>query len=161
MRVIGCVVVLIMYLNPKLSYAQKPESLNKIFVRVYNLNDKKIGTGKIAFINDSVIGLRRSEVYRSLFLKDIGRIKTKKSAGNNIAKGALVGTGVGVALAITANEDDLWPYSRGGAILAFGFSGAFYGAAVGGITAIFKNSEGFIINGDSKRWQLFKESVAR
>ena len=149
-----------LYLNSNLSIAQKSENINKMFVRVYDLEGNKIGKGRIAFINDSVIGLKRSsKVYQSFFIRNIGLIKTKKSAGHNVFKGALIGTGLGVAIAIAESEENLWPYSKGEAILALGSSGAFYGAAIGGLSALCKHSDTFIINGDFKRWESFKALV--
>jgi hypothetical protein len=167
MRVILCVLILFICLNPKLGHAQKPESLNKIFVRVYNLNDKKIGAGKIAFINDGIIGLKRSNAYRSIFLRDIGKIKTKKSGGNYVVKGALIGAGVGLLHGIVNRESDDacddclfdFGYSKGFYVATDMVTGAYIGAAAGGVTSILKDRETFMINGDFKQWQLFKDFV--
>ena len=115
MRVVVCIVIFLLSLNTNQCYAQKHDSINKIFIRVYDFNDKKIGAGRIAFINDSVVALKKSEVNHSYFLKDIGKIKTKKSGSNNILKGALIGAGVGTILGVAAAEPDdgSWGYSAG------------------------------------------------
>lgn len=167
MGVIVYVLILFICLNPKLASAQKPESLSNMFVRVYNLNDKKIGVGRIAFVNDSVIGLKRSNVYRRFFLKDIGKIKTKKSAGASIVEGTLIGAGVGLLHGLVARESDdvcddcfiSFGYSKGYYVMTDMIVGANIGAAAGGITVIFKDSETFVINGDFKKWEVFKAFV--
>ncbi|GGZ77544.1 hypothetical protein GCM10007028_13520 [Algibacter mikhailovii] len=146
--------------------AQKSETIKNMFVRVYDLEGNKIAKGRIAFINDSVIGLKRSsKVYQSFFMRNIGLIKTKKSGGHNVFKGALIGAGLGLVHGLANRESDdevgmlSFSFSKSDYVIMDVTAGASLGAVAGGISTIFKNSDIFIINGDLDQWQLFKAFV--
>ncbi|MEL0457528.1 hypothetical protein WJN01_14910 [Flavobacteriaceae bacterium SZ-1-7] len=133
-----------------------------VFIRVYNLEGKKISKGKIVSLNDSILRLTLAGVKKSVNFKDIGYIKTKRSGGHNVGMGILIGGTVGAIAGATLFEPDppgTWiRYTRGdnagiGAIL-----GSMSGAAIGGVTALTKKSKTFIINGNSQNWNAFQEA---
>ena len=52
--------------------------------------------------------------------------------------------------------------TRGGEEAAIGaLGGALVGAAIGGITILFKNSKSYEINGDKAKWKAFKEMIIK
>lgn len=113
------------------SYTQDNTQNVEEFVRVYNLDGKKIGKGNINFINDTIIKIRKGGRIESIKIKDIGIIKTKHSAGHNVLIGAAVGGGtLGVLGAATADPDD-W-------VLGYSAPEGFaVGLVIGGATKIF------------------------
>jgi hypothetical protein len=62
--------------------------------------------------------------------------------------------------AVTADANDVQfaagEFTVGGLLL-----GGAAGAAVGGITVLFKNSETFVINGDLRSWSLFQKRMQK
>lgn len=143
------------------SEAQSKDSKKADFVRVYNMQGKKIAKGKILSIADAFLVLKSNKSSK-IALSDIGYIKTKRSAGNNVLTGATVTAAFGAVLGASTANPDAWifGYTAGeGAAMGI-IGGAFLGSAVGGITAIFKNSKTYIINGDRTNWEAFKVIMA-
>lgn len=142
-------------------YAQKQNKRKSNFVRVYNLEGKKINKGKIVFANDSVLGLIRNKEQMQVNVSTIGFVKTKRSRLHNVAVGSSVGASLGVLLgaatASSAPYDFLLSWPEAAAI--GGIYGAYYGAILGGISAIFKKIETFNIYGDPIKWKVFKEFI--
>ncbi|MFN3969475.1 hypothetical protein [Flavobacterium sp.] len=130
---------------------------NKLFVRVFDLDGKKINKGFILAVNDTILRLEKNKVFVDIPVKTIGVIKTKRSVGNNVLIGTLTGSViVGGLLAATA-EPDSWVFGytpAEGALIGI-FVGAPAGAFVGAITAAFKNPKTFIIDGDLEKWKAF------
>lgn len=139
-------------------YSQNETKTHNVFVRVYNLQGNTISKGPIAFINDSVIGLKNNSTRPNINMKDIGFIKTKRSAGNNVligvAAGALIG---GVLGASSADPNDWFGYTSGEGAVLFGGLGALGGGAIGGLTSLGKNSETYIIIGSEVNWKSFQK----
>ena len=134
---------------------------SNIFIRIYNLEGKKINKGKIKSISETSIELYLKGKTISVPLSKIGKIKTKRSGGNNVAKGALIGGG-SLALLGLLSEDN------GPGIISFSatdkgavglIGGGIIGAGIGGITTIFKKSKLFIIDGDEMKLKDFKEKI--
>ncbi|WP_282123896.1 hypothetical protein [Algibacter mikhailovii] len=159
MKVVAYILMFSLFLNSNLSIAQKSETIKNMFVRVYDLEGNKIAKGRIAFINDSVIGLRHGEINLSFFMRNIGKIKTKKSGGNNVVKGALIGSGVGVLVAFATDTEDIYSDGDNGGIIVSAINGVFLGSVVGAASVALKDSETFRINGDFDQWKLFKAIV--
>lgn len=145
------------------SYTQDNTQNVEEFVRVYNLDGKKIGKGNINFINDTIIKIRKGGRIESIKIKDIGIIKTKHSAGHNVLIGAAVGGGtLGVLGAATADPDDwVLGYSAPEGFAVGLVIGGATGAAVGGLTALFKTSNTYLINGDLEKLKLFMEMISK
>ncbi|WP_100614223.1 hypothetical protein [Confluentibacter citreus] len=142
--------------------AQKEIKKHNIFIRVYNLDGKMISKGRIAFLNDSFIGLKKNKNIE-ISIHDIGFIKTKQSPGNNIIIGAATGAALGAVLIASSSSPNDWifPYTPAEGGLIGGFSGALVGGALGGITILFKHSSTYIINGDLEKWQVFKSMIEK
>lgn len=142
-------------------FAQSEGEILNIFVRVYDLEGRKIGKGKILSVTDSTLNLKRKNKTYNFSMSKIGYIRTKRSAGNNVLIGAAA---TGTALAtlggasggteggfISFSAEDL---AVGGLVV-----GSVFGAGIGGITAIFKNSKAFEINGKKEKFEAFREAV--
>jgi len=137
--------------------AQKP-----IFVRVYNLKGKKINTGRVLAATDTSLQLKKeSRDTVNLSINTIGRIKTKRSAGHNVLMGSLASAGAfaiyGVA---TADPDEFLGYTAGEGAFAGVVLGIPVGAAIGGITVLFKKSGTFVINGKVEQWKAFQSYIS-
>ena len=133
-----------------------------IFVRVYNLNGKKISKGFVLATTDTSLQLKtESRDTVNLSVNSIGTIKTKRSGGRNVLMGSLVGAGAfAIFGAATADPDVFLGYTAGeGAVGGF-ILGIPFGAAIGGITVLFKKSGTFEINGDIKNWKAFHSYVS-
>lgn len=140
--------------------AQKEAKRHDAFVRVYSSEGKKIAKGHIAFINDSILGLKNEDKLIELHVEEIGYIKTKKSAGHNVLIATTTGATLGIILGVSTSDPDAFlGYTAGEGAVAFGGLGAIGGAALGGITSALKKSETYIIDGDLKKWMIFKEMI--
>lgn len=130
-----------------------------MFVRIYNLEGKKTDKGKVIAVTDSTLQLKRTKGIESINFNDIGMIKTKRSAGNNILMGSAIGaTSMAIIGAASADESSwIFSYSAGEGAAAGAFLGGTAGAAVGGITILFKNSKTFTINGELQKWKEFQK----
>ena len=154
-------------------HAQKEAKRHDPFVRVYSIEGEKIAKGRITFINDSVLGLKNEDKLIESTIADIGYIKSKRSGGHNVLVSSLVGGALLVNIGGVTSEEKTktrkvpiigeYEYttgsspSTGAAVgVAIGLAG---GAAIGGITSAFKNSETYIIDGDMRKWKLFKEMI--
>lgn len=143
------------------TYAQNEVKKYNIYLRVYNLEGKQISKGSLTFINDSLLELKGSSKQEKISLREIGFIKTKRAAGNNVLIGAATGAALGAVLIASSSDPNDWVFSytpaEGG--LIGGLSGAFVGGGVGGITSFFKKSETFIINASDVNWSLFQQTI--
>ncbi|MDH3381951.1 MAG: hypothetical protein OEL54_04555, partial [Flavobacteriaceae bacterium] len=139
--------------------AQEVTSKSKLFVRVYDLSGNKIHKGKILQNTDNTLVLKSSKGSIEIEIKNVGYIKTKRSPGNNVLVGSIVGaTFFGVLGAATA-EPDAWilGYSAGEGAATGVLLGGITGAGIGGLSILFKKSKSYIINGDVKRWGEVKD----
>lgn len=147
---------------------QNVSNESRIFIRVYNLEGKKVNKGQFQFINDSVLGIRQSGKLVELDIKEIGLIKTKRSPGHNVLVGGASGVVAGAILGSLNSPTDssggtfTWAGGSRGDELASGLTvGILSGTVIGGITALFKNSETFIIDGDINNLKAFAEMIIR
>lgn len=138
-------------------FAQEP-----VFVRVYNLTGQKIYRGNVLMVTDTSLQLKGKPETIIIPVRKIGSIKTKRSPGNNILIGSLAGAAAGAAMGIaTADPDELFGYTSGEGAGAGILLGAPVGAAVGGLTALFKNSNTYLIEGDVTKWKAFQTTITR
>ena len=142
-------------------FAQKKVKNRNVFVRIYDLQDKKINKGKIKFISETSIELDLKGEIIKVPLSKIGKIKTKRSGGNNIAKGALIGGGSLAAIGLLSGDDE-------GGFISFSatdkaslglIGGSLFGAIYGGISILFKKSKHFVIDGNEMKLKKFKEQM--
>ncbi|TBW29973.1 hypothetical protein [Gramella sp. KN1008] len=146
--------------------AQKESKTQNLFVRVFGMDGKKIGKGHIYSINDSILVLSRNEKATDLYLKDIGKIKTKRSGGHNVLIGAASGAVLGSILGLVNPPTDsspgtfTWAGGSSGDEFTSGLTaGLLSGTIIGGISALFKNSQTFIIQANPDYWNVFVEEV--
>ena len=142
-------------------FSQERNNAKKLFVRVYDTQGKKIGKGYIVSLSDSLMELRGNGKRTQFKVRDIGTIKTKHSAGNNILIGTAVGATTGAIIGAASGESDpgWFGYTKGEGAAGFGLIGALGGAALGGISIAFKNSLSYPINGSTAKWEIFMDDV--
>jgi len=143
--------------------AQRESNYNYMFVRVYNLEGKKINKGNVLVVTDTTLVIKGKRGYENIPVNSIGLIKTKHSEGHNVLMGAVVGGSTIAILGVATADPDAWifGYSAGEGAAVGGVLGGTAGAAIGGITILFKNSKSFIINGDLSKWKAFQEGITR
>jgi hypothetical protein len=141
-------------------FAQNAIENPKIFVRIYDLQGKKIAKGKVASVTDTSIRLIRGrKKIDTIPASNIGLIKTKRSGGHNVLLGAATGAVIiGVSVASDTNEDNAF-FSVEGDILAGAIMGGTVGAVLGGITVYTKNTVTYEINGKVSKWNDFMTSM--
>ncbi|WAC03504.1 hypothetical protein N7U66_08485 [Lacinutrix neustonica] len=132
-----------------------------IFIRIYNLDGKKINKGTIKSISETSIELYLKGKTISVPLSKIGKIKTKRSGGNNVAKGALIGGGSLALLGLISGDDDpgIISFSATDKAAVGLIGGGLVGAGIGGITTIFKKSKFYIIDGNEMKLKDFKVKI--
>ncbi|WNH11321.1 glycine zipper family protein [Thalassobellus suaedae] len=158
------IMILLTALITSISVNAQSETIKyNIYLRVYNLEGKKISKGALVFINDSLIELKNSIKQSRVSFNDIGFIRTKKSASNNVVIGAVSGATLGAVVGVSTADPDDWifSYTKGEGALVLGGIGALGGSAIGGITSLFKKSKTYIINGDVEKWRIFKEKIVK
>jgi outer membrane lipoprotein SlyB len=138
-------------------FAQNETASHNVFVRVYDLQNKKIGKGKILAITESSIQLIRGrKKIDTIPASNIGLIKTKRSGGHNVLLGAAAGAVIiGVSIASDTNEDNAF-FSVEGDILGGAIMGGTVGVVLGGITGLSKNVVTYEINGEMAKWKAFE-----
>ena len=132
----------------------------KLFVRVYDVQGKKIAKGKIHSISETALLLKSKEGPIEIPLSAIGTIKTKRAAGNNVLTGAAIGaTTVAIFGVATSNDGEFLSWSAEDGAMGGALAGGIIGTVIGGITIPFKNSKSYEIDGDKTRWKAFKEMI--
>ena len=146
-----------MLLNISL-FAQYGGEKNTMFVRVYNLEGRKIDKGRVLAATDTTLQLEGKNGLVDIDIRTIGLIKTKRSEGNNVLIGSLVGLTTLAILGAAQGGSDEW-FSSTDLAVGGGVVGAVIGAGTGAITIPFKNSKSYIINGDTLKWKKFQEMI--
>jgi len=129
----------------------------KLFVRVYDNSGKRINNGFVVGTTDSSLRLLKNKDTIDLPISGFSFIKTKRSAGNNLLVGSMIGAAafgfIGIA---SANPDDFLGYTAAEGFSAGILFGAPAGAAIGGLSALLKNPRTFSVNGDKENWREFQ-----
>ncbi len=144
--------------------AQNGFENTNVFVRVYDLQGKKIGKGKILSISETSLQLNRKGESMEIPVSSIGSIKTKRSAGHNVLVGAVIGASTMAFLGAATADPDAWlilPRTAGEGAAAGALLGGTVGAVIGGITILFKNSKSYEINGDKVKWEEFTTDISK
>lgn len=141
-------------------YAQQETLKNALFVRVYNLEGDKMNKGEVLAVNDTTLVLQRKNGAVNIDIRTIGLIKTKRSEGNNVLLGSLIGFTLGAIIGVASADPDAWfGYSASEGATGIGLVGAVLGTGIGAVTIPFKNSKSYIINGDISKWKVFEEMI--
>ncbi len=146
----------------KQSYAQDSSSTKKIFVRLYNSNNEKIGKGYLLYGYDSLIEIKQHAALNTFPVQQVAYIQTRRSTGHSILTGAAIGTATGVILiGISAGADT---QNSEGTSASFaealaGVAAPFVGAAIGGVAATFRKRETIIINGNTEQWKDARKKI--
>ena len=132
------------------------EIMNKnVFVRVYDLQGKKICKGEIFSTTEATLIINREGKSKEIPLASIGYIKTKHSAGNNFLVGSIIGAS-SFAIIGFATDDGTF-LTTGQVVGGSAFIGAVLGGLIGGVTAPSKKSKTYEINGNKVKWKAFTE----
>lgn len=127
------------------------------FLRVFNLDGKKIAKGRLVQVTDSTLTLRKNKETVNVIFSDVGIIKTKRSFGNNVLTGAGIGAGtVGLLGAVSSGDKGFFQYGPGQGLGVGILIGAPLGSAAGGLLGLFKNRKTIEINGNKEQWKAFK-----
>lgn len=140
-------------------YAQEGIVKNTLFVRVYNLEGDKMNKGKVYTVNDTILQLLKNKETVTIDVRTIGIIKTKRSGGNNVLLGSLIGLGAGAIFGAIANGGDNSWFTTEEAAAGIGLVGAVLGSGIGAAIITSKNSKSYIINGDLSKWKVFQEKI--
>jgi hypothetical protein len=133
--------------------AQELPKKSKIFVRVYNNEGQKIAKGKILNITDDALIIKKGSSSITVPTSNIMYIKTKRTNGHNILIGGIAGASITILGALQSDG-----YGAAAAVLLTPVFAAI-GSGIGYITALFKNSQHYSIQGDPIKWQGFKETM--
>jgi hypothetical protein len=144
-------------------WAQTDLASRKVFIRVYDAGNIKINKGLISSITDTSIVLLIKKKEVTIDLSQIDRIKTRRSVGHNIGMGALAGAAAGGIFGFLQEEggSTFGSNSRGDDALIYGTVGFMFGTVVGGLTALGKKSDNYIITGDSEKLSIFRDAVQK
>ena len=150
---------LILLLLILLSY--NADAQKSSFVRVYNLAGEKINKGYVISVTDTSLQLKDNSTLVAIPVRSIGFIKTKRSAGNNVLVGSVIGATTGAVLgAVTAEPDaGFMAYTAGEGAAAGALLGSVAGAVIGGLTILAKNPDTYLINGDVSKWKAFQSLI--
>ena len=148
-------IILLIILSGHL-FAQK-----SMFVRVYNVKEKKIVAGHISAVTDTSLVLYTSYTHVTIPVRTIGLLKTKHSGGMNVFYGAMLFTVASAIIGIDSYpkhflHNDLTTFQRA---LSGVIIGLPLGAMIGGISIQLKHSKSYRIDGDLTRWNGFKNFV--
>ncbi|HYK44213.1 MAG TPA: hypothetical protein VEV83_03535 [Parafilimonas sp.] len=133
--------------------AHNLEAQKSIFIRVYDLEGHKIARGHVLSATDTSLQLK--EKTTSILVRNIGSIRTKHSAGNNMLVGSIIGTTTFAVLGAINGDTDT--PAEGAAYWAP--VGTLLGAVFGALTIPFKNSKHSLINGDPEKWKAFRSKI--
>lgn len=134
---------------------KKPSS----FIRVYDLQGRKIAKGRIVSISDSALKLIHNKKTVTIPPAIIGTLKTKRSGGNTVLMGsAIVAATFAIWGAIESAPSG--GYSPGLGATGGLIVGGIAGAVVGGIATIGKEVHIYRIHGDTAKWGSIIELIS-
>lgn len=159
-----------------ISFSLSISAQKSVFVRVYDLSGKKLQKGYVFKVTDSSLQFGKDlitdyEVKQieavEILMKNIGFIKTKRSAGHSILVCTIITGVLFTILGAVAGGGGRGVMNDGGfGSINFGSSGDLaaggaaigltLGAGLGGISALLRNSETYYTNGDVSKWKDFQ-----
>jgi hypothetical protein len=142
-----------------LGMAQEAISKDYLFIRVYNLEGKKIGNDILVNVNDTTVSLEVKGSILTIPVSEIGEIRTKHSLAGNLIIGSIFGTSLALALLAADPETGTPSNFTGPERVVAVVGGLIIGTVAGLATGIFRKSETYKINGDPDALKKFKETV--
>ena len=140
-------------------YAQKETARSKLFVRVFDLEGKKICKGIVLSVTDTTLEIKRDYGSLTIEVGAIGSIRTNRSSGHRILVGTVIGAStLGVLGAILAHPG-IMGFTSGEGVLWGGAIGTSIGATIGAFASLVTKSSYFSISGDVKQWKAFKKMI--
>ena len=152
--------IMTMLMGPQI-FAQQDIDQANMYLRIYDLKGSKMAKGKMLSITGDGISLKGKKNPVLIAFSDIGQVKTKRSGGHNVLMGAGVGAATGIILGVASSDPDasFLGYSATEGASGFGVILGTAGAAIGGITVLFKKSKTYAIEGDPEKWEEFKTAI--
>lgn len=136
-------------------HAQENKSVKpktKIFVRIYDNKNHKVGKGHLLYCNDSTLQLSNRHIITSFPFKEIEIMKTKHGGGHNLLMGTAIGFVTGIAALVLATVVE---HGNGVASYNIAFTGficTLAGVAAGGVAEAFRKSQTFLIDRNTTQW---------
>jgi hypothetical protein len=130
-----------------ISVSWKLAAQEAIFIRVYDVDGRKIGKGKVLAVTDTSLQLKvRGTDTVDLSVANIGRIQTRRSAGHNVLIGSLIGAGLFSIVGAATADPDAWILGYTAAEgAALGASvGVIPGAVIGAISLLTKKLKDWV-----------------
>jgi hypothetical protein len=137
------------------SSAQHIKKKSNVFVRVYDLQNRKICKGKIISVSETTLELYRNGKFISIPAITIGKIKTKRSIGHSILSGAVIAGGPILIAGIASDFAQENSFNSGEPYFYIGLF-ATIGALIGGLVGLAKNIKSIEVNGDLLKWKTIK-----
>ena len=133
------------------------------FIRIYNLNGKKIMKGNLFNLTDSSLTLLSEGKNYEIPYQNIGTIKEGRSIGNSIGASSLVGGVLLGFVGATAFKDPITPFisTPTETALMGSITGAAGGALLGTGIYFLKNRKTFIINANKEFWLKAKVELEK
>lgn len=141
--------------------AQESSKKPQKFVRVYNLEGKKIYKGRVVEVSDSHLTLSRGKENKEINIEEVGYLKTRHSTGHNVLWGAAASSALFATAFAVESDPSAWifGYSVTEGIVSGIVFGAPLGAGVGALSSLLKRQVRIDISGDTDKWLLVKDSL--
>lgn len=136
-------------------HAQENESVKpkaKIFVRLYDHNNQKVGKGHLLYGNDSTLKLSKGHSINSFPVSEIEIIKSKHAGGHNLLISSFIGFVAGIVAISLASVVGNGIGESSFDIAFVGFLCPLAGVVVGGVAEGFRKSQTLMINRNSTQW---------
>ncbi|WP_413995621.1 hypothetical protein [Maribacter sp. 2307ULW6-5] len=140
--------------------AQESGATDNPFIRVYNLEGRKIHKGRLQQVSDAGLRLIFNDSLVDVPVASIGKIRTKHSVGGYLLMGSIIGGSMGLGLIRGNWETETSSVYSGEERVVAVVGGTVLGALVGGTTSVFKKSKKFVINGNRAALLRFAQALA-
>ena len=139
------------------SKAAKPKV--KLFVRLYDHNNQKVGKGRLLYGNDSTIQISNGHTISSFPVSEIEIIKTKHAGGHNLIMGTAIGFGAFIASIGLASLVENGSGESSFDISIIGLLCPVAGFVAGGVAEAFRKSQTFLISRNTAQWIAARKKI--